>query len=980
MTEEFSIPANSTVNMDFQTAVVSRSGAIYFAYVDNDLNARIAKKDKDGVITTAIVATNIFPDAHRAPSIGLDAEGYIHWAGDNHNTAIRYFRSTRPEDITSFTELNGDTSRGGLFGPNGVSYGRFIVSRVGTLMFISRQRVGTVNDGWVPGIQCGHIQVYNTDTKRWTQRGGLNYAFTSDKGQTISGGMDAQHQVRAVFWDNSGAGAPPNNGYQGYKIRVIFDKNNRMHMAWTVAKNPVYSRANNDVANAHTHLMYAYSDDEGLTWRRSDGVGGNLTLPITTETGELIYMEDPNVNSIRMFNGAFVTTDAANRACVMAWSGSNNRMMVFRNTAPGIWADGSFTWNNGWPGEAATDDNGWITILSQPRWRRSSDNGNSFQQYERDNSYRNHAGQSIDYEYLYETGQLRFKTETSTDQTVRTILFSGSAEGQVMQPVITPASGTQFTGASQTVTITSQTAGATIRYTTDGSMPTETNGLVYTAPFTVSATTTVKARAFVTNRVASRLAASQVLKFTPDNTPPSVPAGLAVSDLKATGFVLQWNASSDNVAVAGYEIYRNSVLAGTSGTTSLALTGLSPLTTYQMQVRAYDAQGNYSALSTPLAVTTPSNEANIGLNTGSIVIDGNKEPAWYGQVYDMDIVNAGSVSSTADLWGNWTALYDQDFLYFFVDVNDDELSANRPNWYENDGIEIYIDAINRKGNSYQSTDFQFNYMIGDNQLRERSRSASTAGCELVRVNKTGGYRVEVKIPWSVLGITAPAQGYKIGLDLMLIDNDGGNWQGKRAWFNTADNSWNNPSAFGVANFGGTLPLTLLRFQARPSDQAVQLEWVTASEENFRGFELYRSTDGRRYEQVGSLIPGGRSKYSYADRELPAVRNLFYKLRMIDLDGSARWSPVVAVPLQAGNVIFQVMPNPATARATVIWSGIEGVKALRLLDGSGKLLSVFPAENTNNLGFDVQRFSKGMYWIQAVDASGQLLHTGKLVIE
>ncbi len=264
-------------------------------------------------------------------------------------------------------------------------------------------------------------------------------------------------------------------------------------------------------------------------------------------------------------------------------------------------------------------------------------------------------------------------------------------------------------------------------------------------------------------------------------------------------------------------------------------------------------------------------------------------------------------------------------------------------------MEIYIDAINRKGSTYQATDFQFNYMIGDNQLRERSRSASTAGCELVRINKTGGYQVEVKIPWSVLGITAPTQSYKIGLDVMLIDNDGGNWQGKKAWFNTADNSWNNPSTFGVANFGGTLPLKLLKFEGKPVKQEAHLTWATADEDNFRGFELYRSTNGLRYTAVSGLIAGGQSIYSYSDPMPPGYKTFFYKLRMIDLDGTARWSPVVKLSLQNGAPVFNVMPNPASNSALVVWGETENVKNIQSYLQTNEAISIGQICAAQNLG-------------------------------
>lgn len=65
---------------------------------------------------------------------------------------------------------------------------------------------------------------------------------------------------------------------------------------------------------------------------------------------------------------------------------------------------------------------------------------------------------------------------------------------QVAAPIFSPAGGTYT--AAQTVTITSATSGATIRYTTDGSTPTATGGTVYSSPVTIGATTTLRAIAY----------------------------------------------------------------------------------------------------------------------------------------------------------------------------------------------------------------------------------------------------------------------------------------------------------------------------------------------------------------------------------------------------------------------------------------------------------------------------------------------------
>ena len=76
---------------------------------------------------------------------------------------------------------------------------------------------------------------------------------------------------------------------------------------------------------------------------------------------------------------------------------------------------------------------------------------------------------------------------------------------QCVAPTFSLANGT-YTGA-QTVTLSTTTAGAAIRYTLDGSTPSETNGLVYSVPVTVSSTSTLQAIAYLPYLLDSSVAA-----------------------------------------------------------------------------------------------------------------------------------------------------------------------------------------------------------------------------------------------------------------------------------------------------------------------------------------------------------------------------------------------------------------------------------------------------------------------------------------
>ncbi len=90
----------------------------------------------------------------------------------------------------------------------------------------------------------------------------------------------------------------------------------------------------------------------------------------------------------------------------------------------------------------------------------------------------------------------------------------------------------------------------------------------------------------------------------PDTTPPSVPTGVTAVAQSTNQINISWTASTDNVGVTGYKIYRDGTQVGTSTTTSYSDTGLSMGATYSYTVSAYDAAGNDSAQSAAASEST----------------------------------------------------------------------------------------------------------------------------------------------------------------------------------------------------------------------------------------------------------------------------------------------------------------------------------------------------------------------------------------
>jgi len=80
----------------------------------------------------------------------------------------------------------------------------------------------------------------------------------------------------------------------------------------------------------------------------------------------------------------------------------------------------------------------------------------------------------------------------------------------------------------------------------------------------------------------------------PDTTPPSAPTNLTASNVTQSGATLGWIASTDNVGVSGYDLYRGGTKVATVTSTSFVQTGLACGTSYPFGVVARDAAGNSS--------------------------------------------------------------------------------------------------------------------------------------------------------------------------------------------------------------------------------------------------------------------------------------------------------------------------------------------------------------------------------------------------
>lgn len=115
---------------------------------------------------------------------------------------------------------------------------------------------------------------------------------------------------------------------------------------------------------------------------------------------------------------------------------------------------------------------------------------------------------------------------------------------------------------------------------------------------------TVTVRAY--DKAGNRSQASPPFTFhtATDATAPTVPAAFVASNVTMTGLTLAWSASTDNIAVASYEVYRDTASIARVTATTFSETALTPGTAYRYWFRAVDAAGNASGWTAVLNVST----------------------------------------------------------------------------------------------------------------------------------------------------------------------------------------------------------------------------------------------------------------------------------------------------------------------------------------------------------------------------------------
>ena len=197
-------------------------------------------------------------------------------------------------------------------------------------------------------------------------------------------------------------------------------------------------------------------------------------------------------------------------------------------------------------------------------------------------------------------------------------------------------------------------------------------------------------------------------------------------------------------------------------------------------------------------------------------------------------------------------------------------------------------------------------------------------------------------------------------------------------------------SFTLTASGTTLPVTITGFKGKQDGLQNILSWTTLTEQNNKGFELQRATNGRDFSTIAFMATKSVNGYSTAALSYtftdakPVAEKSYYRLRQVDKDGRKTISNIVLLKGAHANTfaLSNIYPNPAKSSINVVVNAPATTSTyITITDLAGKPVmqqSAKLAAGENNLSLNVNSLPSGNYIIKAVSGDSKQTAIGKFV--
>lgn len=172
-------------------------------------------------------------------------------------------------------------------------------------------------------------------------------------------------------------------------------------------------------------------------------------------------------------------------------------------------------------------------------------------------------------------------------------------------------------------------------------------------------------------------------------------------------------------------------------------------------------------------------------------------------------------------------------------------------------------------------------------------------------------------------------------------------------------------------FSSPLPIELASFDVTLDRNQARLSWLTAKEENCKGFDVERSNDGHVWTKIGfvaSKALNGHSSssliYDFMDKQAQNGKNI-YRLKQVDYNDNYAYSSSRSIFINSSNLVV-IFPNPAHEQINI--AGLRGNEQLVVFNLLGRSVYAQLA-NAANVSLDIHKWEAGNYYLKIIDVAG-----------
>jgi hypothetical protein len=244
-----------------------------------------------------------------------------------------------------------------------------------------------------------------------------------------------------------------------------------------------------------------------------------------------------------------------------------------------------------------------------------------------------------------------------------------------------------------------------------------------------------------------------------------------------------------------------------------------PATVHRFEVPAHQLAETRSLLS-PRLVVAPEINGDLTDWPGAESINLNRHTAFS---------FSGEIDSTADLSAVIRSAWNEDTLFFAIEVHDDVIVTDSVEVWRDDGVEIGLDGLNDQ-EAWGSDDHQYT-VVASGSVTDRGEPATDVTAAVLTYE--GGYNVEMAIPMAQLISGVPISGTVMGFTVGLHDDDDGdNWDAYLIWEGT--NTSGAPEEFGSLVFTERVQDRIDALEARIIQLEHQVQELLAILSEFEG--------------------------------------------------------------------------------------------------------------------------------------------------